>query len=152
MLSQSDRACVIQRLPFLSCRCAEASFFGMKDWRCVEEKKVREPKSDAPHSLDVWGRRFSKHSVSVLRISTWMDSGSSSRVTPEKSRERGQMAARPKREMCCVRLSASSRPSRESREASTELSKKNTYTDGPSGRMSTSGFTKEKRRNRIGNI
>lgn len=24
MLSQSDRACVIQRLPFLSCRCAEA--------------------------------------------------------------------------------------------------------------------------------
>lgn len=112
----------------------EPSFFGMKDWRCVEEKKVREPKSDAPHSLDDVGKTVLEAlGVGIKDIDLDGLREFIARNAGEIKGERADGSETKTRDVFRETVSLK-QTVRESREASTELSKKNTYTDGPSGK------------------
>lgn len=112
----------------------EPSFFGMKDWRCVEEKKVREPKSDAPHSLDDVGKTVLEAlGVGIKDIDLDGLREFIARNAGEIKGERADGSETKTRDVLRETVSLK-QTVRESREASAELSKKNTYTDGPSGK------------------
>ncbi len=112
----------------------EPSFFGMKDWRCVEEKKEREPKSDAPHSLDDVGKTVLE-ALGVGLADIDLD-GLRQFIARNADEINEEKVANGKVEVSDVKRGGVrlKQTVRESREAAAELSKKDACAAAPEGK------------------
>ena len=112
----------------------EPSFFGMKDWRCVEKRKVREPKTDAPHSLDDVGKTVLE-ALGVGLADIDLD-GLRQFIARNADELNGEKATNGKVEVSDVKRGGVrlKQTVRESREAAVELSKKGACADAPEGK------------------